>query len=193
MMTNGYKLAALRLKGISDEDRLWALAHFPDSERQLIEDYICELEGFDLDESSMLVQELMNESTLQNISQSRITQVEGDDELYRILNRANLADIKRLLQGLPLQLVASVLSERRWSWRNKYLQSLPGSRRQELEKLILDKPEQVGVKARMVLLETMAEELDGGKRRQNRFESLLQKQARKSSSRKRSWRRLWLR
>lgn len=174
-MTDSHKLAALRLSGLCEQDREWILSRLPVTDQEKINDLITEFEQFGIDSAHEDLQKIIADKgnvTKSNGTKSISLGVSEESPRCKVINSADINDVINALTNVPDEIAATVLGERKWKWEQDFLLS-KGSAGLERFQSLKGKKSKLGDRAKAVLIECLAAELDPASEEGNSFDEML--------------------
>ncbi|MEJ2610287.1 MAG: hypothetical protein P8179_09400, partial [Candidatus Thiodiazotropha sp.] len=126
--------AALYLHGLGEEDRHWMLEALSEEERESVHATLIELDEMGVPRGNAWLTEL------HAIDRQEIACGDPDTEIEKI-DEASLPDITQALESEPDWVVALLLKQKVWSWRQGYISNQYLQKREHLLRL-LETPEQ---------------------------------------------------
>ena len=172
-MTDSHKLAALRLSGLSQKDREWILSRLPVTDQEKIADLIDEVGKFGIDSSDENLLKMISGNG--NKTNQKLATLNEESPRCTIINNAEVQDIINVLNNLPDEITATILSERSWKWEQDFMLS-KGSKGFEQLKSLKKKESKLGDRAKAVLIECLAAELDPTTEQGDSFDDFLMAQ-----------------
>ena len=119
-----YRKAALALYPLRRNDRDWLLARLPVAQRTALEALLVELESLGIPRDGF------DPAVLAEPDAGAAGALPAD--MLSLLDEADAAEIRRLLDSEPVPVVAAALSLHRWRWRNAVLRSYPPGARKSI-------------------------------------------------------------
>lgn len=172
-MTDSHKLAALRLSGLNEQDRDWILSRLPVTDQEKILGLLNEADKFGIDNPDEYVEKIISTKGKSSTTKSNnklLTQEESPR--CKIINMANGSDVMKILDAVPCEIIAAMLSEREWKWEQDYLLSRGYEKMQQLQAMKIQKSK-LGDRAKAVLIECIAAELDPNLGQSANFDQML--------------------
>lgn len=128
-MIEKLRKVALCLHGLDNKDRQWILKSLPKRFGPRIQTMLQELESLGIPKDREWT-EVNIEKLLKEISEEKANKVVFP-QVYAI-DKLDVSEIKVVLDSMPVNVVAGVLSVHTWSWKQPFLAKCPSSKRQYL-------------------------------------------------------------
>ncbi|THB75551.1 MAG: hypothetical protein D6B28_00185 [Gammaproteobacteria bacterium] len=179
-MTDSHKLAAMRLSGLSEQDREWVLSRLPVTDQEKIVTLIGEFEQFGIEGADDSLQAILNDNGNNSGTGLPGTKINEESPRCKIINSAEINDVIAAMRNVPDEIVATILAERNWKWEQDLLLSRGVNDLERIKKLKKRKS-RLGDRAKAVLIECLAAELDPASPQGGNFDDHLhaQKQPKK--------------
>jgi hypothetical protein len=137
---DGLRKAALLLSSLRAEDRAWMLARVHDSERAQLVALLSEVHGLGVS---------LDAQTLRQLARSDSAEPEPETDVARSSNvaSASAGAMHEVLGREPDWLIAIVLRDRPWRWREAFLNLLGTERRMRVQRVL---PPGIDVRPRVI-------------------------------------------
>ena len=129
-----YKRAALSLRELRKRDREWLLKRLPDAHRSELRKMLIELDEIGIPQGQGWLSELEREEIEIKDGEAG-ARSSLDAMLIDSIGRADVKQVKRILEKEPDAVVAIVLAGGQWPWSTALLSSYKRLRRQRIETL----------------------------------------------------------
>jgi hypothetical protein len=133
-MMDGYRRAAMRLRGLCTEDRAWLLDQLEAEERERVAALIAELDVLDPDGNMPLLADLLQSDLLQRVPFDPAHSLLSGPAL--IVAQARPDKIARVFANEPDWLVSQVCAISRWPWLPSFLDQLDRARAMHIGALV---------------------------------------------------------
>ena len=133
---NAQRRAALTVHAMAPEDQRWLLDQLPSAQAEVIQALLKELRELGVPSDRALLGEVVSQaatSAAMDLDQTLGRSKELEPSLVHDLERADPAQLIRVLEGEPAGLIAHLLEIRDWPWAESILSSMEMSLRDEVE------------------------------------------------------------
>ena len=125
-----------RFAGLGDEDRRWLLAQMTPAQRRKLTSALGHDDG-----------------------ERRSADGDADAVQGGTIANAAVPDVAAVLAEEPAWVIAAVLAQRAWSWREQYLVALDGDRREDVVRALTGAHERIAEGARIAVIQCVEDKL----------------------------------
>ncbi|MES9851134.1 MAG: hypothetical protein ABW170_04800 [Candidatus Thiodiazotropha sp. L084R] len=189
---NGLRKAALYLHSIGEEDRRWLLDALLDEDRERLQATLFELDEMGVPKGDPLLPDIAE------VYKCNGEEIESSDPVTEIekIDQVSQALISQVLEREPDNVIARVLNQRVWSWRQDYISKQYLQKRKHLLEELETPHQSLKPKVESALLHTLVTRLNKvDLKSTERFETVLADAERSESAihKRNGWRGLWRR